>query len=93
MESKEELYRHGLNPYYFETFNDDECVHVLFALELLRIPYTRVPHQDHEVKSLRFYLRDQASLETLRKGMADGYDLEGHDAYSKYALVYENSFV
>jgi len=93
MESKAELYHHGLNPYYFETFNDDQCIHVLFALESLRIPYTRVARLDHDVKSLCFYLPDNASLEQLRKSIEDGQYFTGDEAYSKYALVYENSFV
>ena len=67
MESKDELFHHGHNPYYFETFNDEECSRVLFGLETLQIPYTRVPCEDHDVRSLRFYVQDRASLVKLHK--------------------------
>jgi hypothetical protein len=94
MESKEELYHHGRNPYYFETFNDEICARVLFALESLRIPYTRVPYQDNDVRSLRFYVQDRPSLIKLHKFLDQAHpSLEQGDAYAKYELVYENSFI
>ena len=94
MESKEELYHHGHNPYYLETFNDEECTHALFALETLRIPYTRVPHEDHDVRCLRFYVQDRASLIKLHTFLNDAHpSIEQGDAYEKYELVYENSFI
>lgn len=94
MESKEELYHQGLNPHYFEAFDEDVCARVLFALESLGIPYTRVPHEDHGVRSLRFYLQDAVSLNKLDRVMneteAPG---ENSDSLARYQLVYENSFV
>lgn len=94
MESKEELYHHGLNPHYFETFNDEMCMRVLFALESLRIPYTRIPYHHHDVRSLRFYVQDGKSLEKLRKFLEQAHPtISNGDDYAKYELVYENSFV
>jgi len=94
MESKEELYHHGRNPYYFETFSDEICARVLFALESIRIPYTRVPYQDHDVRSLRFYVQDRPSLIKLHKFLDQANSsFEEADDNSKYDLVYENSFV
>ena len=94
MESKEELYHHGRNPYYFETFSDEICTRVLFALESLRMPYTRVPYQDQGVRSLRFYVQDRPSLIKLHKFLDQAHpSLEQGDAYAKYELVYENSFI
>lgn len=94
MESKEELYHDGTNPYYFEAFNDEECTRVLFALEALRIPYTRMPYQDHDVRSLRFYLQDRRSIVQLHKFLKDAHPTVGSgDNYEKYELVYENSFI
>lgn len=94
MESKEELYHNGGNPFYFEAFNDEMCTRTLFALEVLRLPYTRVPVEDHGVRSLRFYVRDRASLNSLRKFLEEAHpSIEKGDAFAKYELVYENSFV
>ena len=94
MESKAELYHHGHNPYYFETFNDETCAHVLFALETLQVPYTRIPYQDHDVRSLRFYLKDRPALIKLHKFLDEAHpSFEDGDAYAKYELVYENSFI
>jgi len=94
MESKEELYHQGHNPFYYETFNDEECTRVLFGLETLQIPYTRVPAQDRDVRSLRFYLQDRPSLVKLHKFLNEAHpSINKGDAYSKYELVYENSFI
>ncbi|MGC3944066.1 MAG: hypothetical protein QM762_05990 [Chryseolinea sp.] len=94
MESKEELYHHGGNPFYYEVLNDEICAQVLFALEVLRLPYTRVPHEDHGVRSLRFYVQDRQSLISLHKYL-DEVNPTGQkdDALQKYELVYENSFI
>ena len=94
MESKEELYHHGENPFYFEALNDKMCTRVLFALEVLRLPYTRVPHEDHGVRALRFYVQDRPSLISLHKYLDESHSsIEKSDAVGKYELVYENSFV
>lgn len=94
MESKKELYHHGLNPNYFEAFSEEMCSRVLFELELLQIPYTRVPHQDNEIKSLRFYLPNARALTKLRRSLQNAHpSFRQGDAYEKYELVYENSFV
>ena len=94
MESKAELFHHGHNPYYFETFSDEQCARVLFGLEILQTPYTRVPHQDNDVRSLRFYLKDRASLVKLHQYLDNAHPSIGKgDAYAKYELVYENSFI
>ena len=94
MESKEELYHQGTNPYYFETFNDEVCTKVLFAIETLRIAYTRIPYQDNGIRSLRFYVQDRPSLIKLHKFLKEAHPtIEAGDAYEKYELVYENSFI
>lgn len=94
MESKEELYHQGLNPHYFEAFDEDACARVLFALESLRTPYTRVPHEDRGVRSLRFYVQDAVSLNKLEHIMMETDTVnENSDSFAKYQLVYENSFV
>lgn len=94
MESKKELYHHGSNPFYFEAFSDEMCTRVLYALELLRLPYTRVPHEDHDVRSLRFYVQDRSSLVALHKYLDEADpSFVKEDAQGKYELVYENSFI
>ena len=94
MESKEELYHHGGNPFYFEAFNDKICTRVLFALEVLRLPYTRVPYEDHGVRSLRFYVQDRQSLVALHQYLDDANaSIQTGHLMEKYELVYENSFI
>lgn len=94
MESKKELYHHGGNPFYFEAFNDETCTRVLFALEVLRLPYTRVPYEDHGVRSLRFYVQDRQSLISLHKYLDEvNPSIQKGSAMEKYELVYENSFI
>lgn len=94
MESKKELYHHGLNPHFIETFSEEMCSRVLFELELLKIPYTRIPYQQGEIKSLRFYLAGARDLSRLQRSMKNAHpSFQPGDAYEKYELVYENSFV
>lgn len=94
MESKKELYHHGLNPNFVESFDNEMCAQMLFALESLRIPYTRIPFHDHDVRSLRFYLADEQSVMDVKKFLSVAHPASGaNDPYEKYKLVYENSFV
>lgn len=98
MESKKDLYRAGSNPNYYEAFDDDTTAKLLMALDDLRIAYTRMPHVDHGVKSLRLYVENKdASNEVsdmeqyIESHLGEAESLQA--MFGHYQLVYENSFV
>ena len=98
MESKKDLYRSGSNPNYYEAFDDDSTAKLLMALDDLKIPYTRISHVDHGVKSIRLYVDNKDALEEVMN--KEHYiDLHLKEAgslqalFGHYQLVYENSFI